>query len=91
MGFLIPVSYESMNGLSQGCHTVEAGPPDGLSCEYGKPGLDLIEPRCRGRGEMHLVSWASGEPLFHLGMLVRAIVVKNQVKLACRVVFLHEP
>lgn len=32
--------------------------------EHGEPAFDLIEPRGRGRGEVHVKAWIACEPAF---------------------------
>ena len=52
-----------------------------LPGQFGKEAFDGIEPRGRGRGEMEMEPWMAFEPGADLGMLVRRIVVDDQVQL----------
>lgn len=53
--------------------------PDLLFGERGKPTLDLVDPRCRGRGEVNVKPRMTGEPGLDGRCLVRAIVVHHQM------------
>ena len=44
-----------------------------------KEALDQIEPGGRGRREMHMEAGMLDQPGFHFGMLVRGVVVGNQM------------
>ena len=68
-----------LDRLLQFAHGAEGPSPDALAGDLRKPTLDLVEPGRTGRGEMHVVARAFGEPLLHVRMLVSTVVVENQV------------
>ena len=51
-----------------------------LPSRLGEEPLDRIEPGCRGRGEVEVEPGMPFQPGPHLGMLVRRIVVDDQVQ-----------
>ena len=60
-------------------HALEGAATDGLLGDQSEPALDLIEPRGVGRRVVQVVARVAREPGAHLGMLVRAVVVADQV------------
>ena len=61
-------------------HVVETAPPNALSRQLAEPPLDQIEPRTRGRNKMEMEARMPLEPGLHAGMLVRPVVVHNQMQ-----------
>jgi hypothetical protein len=49
--------------------------------QFGEEPLDRIEPRCRGRSEVKMEPGMPFEPGTHLGVLVRGVIVDDQVEL----------
>src|SRR5271166_2428470 len=47
--------------------------------QFGEEALDRVEPRTRGRREVQAKAFVPVEPRTNLGMLVRSIVVENDV------------
>ena len=47
----------------------------------GEPALDLVEPGGVGRREVQVEARMPGEPRPHLPVLVRAVVVENEMEL----------
>ena len=58
---------------------VERAAADRLGRDQREPTLDLVEPRTVGRREMQVEPWPAGEPSLDFGVLVRAVVVADQV------------
>ena len=54
---------------------------EALPGQFGEEPFDGIEPGCRGRGEMEMEPRMPFEPGADLGMLVRRIIVDDQVQL----------
>ena len=50
-----------------------------LSRELSEPALDLIDPRCRSRGEVHMIMRSAGEPRLDLGGFVGGIVIHDKM------------
>ena len=50
-----------------------------LSGEFGKPALDLIDPRRGSRRKMDMIVRPAGEPRFDLGCLVGGIVIHDDM------------
>ena len=48
--------------------------------DVAEEALDHVQPRRRGRREVHVEARVLGQPLLHLGMLVRGVVVADQVQ-----------
>ena len=57
----------------------ERAPTDGLLRDQPEPALDLVQPRGVGRRVMHVVARPPGQPGPDLGMLVRAVVVDDEM------------
>src|SRR5450759_2401787 len=53
-----------------------------LPGQFGEEALDGVEPGGRGRGEVEMEPGVPFEPGQHLGMLVRGVVVDDQMELA---------
>jgi hypothetical protein len=77
---------ESGDGALEPADAVEASATNRLVGDHGEPALDEVQPRGTGRGEVHLEAGMLHEPLLHLGMLVRAVVVADQMDLATGIV-----
>jgi Domain of unknown function (DUF4062) len=58
---------------------VEAAALGAVPGESGEEGLDRVQPRARGRGEVEDEAGMAGEPAQDLGMLVGGIVVEDHV------------
>ena len=57
----------------------EDAAPDAFGRDLGEEALDEIEPGRARRREVQLEAPMLGEPLLHLGRLVRSVVVEHQV------------
>ena len=69
-----------LNGLHEFGHAFEAAPPDAFARDFAKPPLHQVEPgRTRGR-EVQVEAPMALQPLLHLRMLVRRIVVHDQME-----------
>ena len=53
--------------------------PQSVLSEVAEETLHHVEPRRTGGGEVHVESGAAREPALHLGMLMRRVVVADQV------------
>jgi len=58
---------------------------DAFACHLGKPAFDLVQPRGAGRGKVKVITRLCPEPMLHLRMLVRAVVVQDQMNIECRI------
>jgi hypothetical protein len=67
------------NGGDQGRHAAEGASPQALARDLGEEALDEIEPRGSGRGEVELKPRMLPEPRRYRRMLVRAVVVENEM------------
>ena len=65
-------------------HAVEDAPPQPLLSVVAEEALHHIEPGCACRGEVQMKAQVPGQPSLHLGVLVRGVVVQNQMDLAVR-------
>src|SRR5215472_4983199 len=70
--------------LHQLFDTAEGAAPNGLLSDEPEPALDLIEPTRIGRGVVQMIARMSGEPGLDLGMLMGAVVVRDQMNLQPR-------
>ena len=53
--------------------------PQSVLSEIAEESLHHVEPRCTGRSEVHVEPWMACEPALNFGMLVRRVVVPDQV------------
>jgi len=74
-----------LNGLDQVAHGMKGSTTDAFACDVGKPAFDLVQPRGAGRGKVKVIARVCPEPLLHLRMLVRAVVVEDEMNLECRI------
>src|SRR5215469_8625858 len=58
----------------------KAAAPNPLLRELTQPTFDQIQPRRARRNEMEMEAPMASEPTLHLGVLVRAVVVHDQMK-----------
>src|SRR5438128_5094771 len=61
-------------------HALEDTASDTVGSDATEEALDLVEPRRRCRGEVHVETWMPLKPSLHLGVLVCGIVVGDQVQ-----------
>src|SRR2546426_6206200 len=61
-------------------HTLEDTASDTVGSDATEEALDLVEPRRRCRGEVHVETRMPFKPSLHLGVLVCDIVVGDQVQ-----------
>ena len=52
---------------------------DALAGQFGKEGLNCIEPGGRGWGEVEGPAWMTRQPSQHPGMLVRGVIVEDRM------------
>lgn len=65
-------------------HALEGAATDSLLGDQSEPALDLIEPGGVGGRVVHVIARTAREPGAHLGMLVRAVVVTDQMHVELR-------
>ena len=58
---------------------VQGAAANRLATDQGGPTLDLIEAGAMGRGEVQVKARPTRQPGAHLGVLVRAVVVADQM------------
>src|SRR5262245_52064803 len=85
LGVLVPVRDEAMNGALKLPDRVEAPASDGLLGDEAEPALDEIEPRGAGRREVQVETGMLGKPRSNRRVLVRAVVVADEVDVAAAV------
>jgi len=83
--------YEGL-GIGVGCRHVvfncsnqfrgalETSPPDSFLGEVAEPAFHQIQPRSRGRGEVHVKTRVFIQPCLYPGLFVSPIVVHNQMQ-----------
>ena len=70
-----------IDGRLQLGHAGEHAAPDALVGDVAKESLDHVEPGSAGGREMDVKARVPGQPGQHLGVLVRGVVVNDQVQL----------
>jgi hypothetical protein len=75
---------EVVDRVFQVCDAGEAAAADALGGDLAEPAFDQVQPRARGRDEVHVEAWMFREPLADAGMLVPAVVVDDQVQVQLR-------
>ena len=70
---------ELIDSFDERFHVREGAATDGLLRDDAEPAFDQIEPGCIGGREVNVESWPSCEPGFDLGMLVRSVVVDDEM------------
>src|SRR5689334_16451989 len=73
---MVDEGVDSLHELSDGA---ERTAPNGLLRDQTKPTLHLIEPRAVGGREMQLIPGSARQPGADRGVLVRAIVVEDEM------------
>src|SRR5580693_7166552 len=75
-------------------HTLEDTASDSIDSDAAEEALDLVEPRCRRRGEVHVETWMPLKPSLHLGVLVGGVIVSDEVQIQpahCALALAHRP
>ena len=67
--------------FGQIANAAKSAAPDSLTCDLGKPALDLIEPRGTGGREMDVIAGPYSQPLLHRGVFMRSVVVEHEMDL----------
>ena len=62
-------------------HTLEDTAADAIGSDAAEEALDLVEPRRRCRGEVHVETWMPLKPSLHLGVLVGGVIVSDEVQI----------
>ena len=69
-----------VNGRHQLRHAGKHAPTQSIGRDVAKEPLDHVQPRGRGRREVHVKSRVFCQPRLHLGVLVRGVVVGDQMQ-----------
>src|ERR1700676_4170104 len=77
---LVPGSEELIDCLLQVSDAVEGTPANSLAGQFAEPSLDQIQPAGTGRHEMANKAGMAFQPGLHVGMLVRAVVVHDEMQ-----------
>lgn len=77
-GVLVAVSQKRDDRVGQFAHGGEAAIPDSLR-HITEETFDQVEPGRRGGREVHVEPGVFGQPCLDLGMLVRGVVVRDQM------------
>jgi hypothetical protein len=73
------VLNEVLNLDHQVFHAAEGAASDGLLRDDVEPDFDLVEPGSIGGRVVHLKPGVGGQPAEHAGVLLRSVVVHDQV------------
>src|SRR3990172_46532 len=84
LGSIVVGFDEFLDGRDQLRNTREAAAANALVGQLAEPAFDQVEPRSRGRREVQLKASMLGQPALHLRMVVRAVVVQDQVDVQLR-------
>ena len=76
---LVPGLEKRLYGCLQVGHAEEDATADGLVVQMAEPSLDKIHPTGTGGDEVRYEPRMTFQPRFDLGMLVRAVVVHDQM------------
>ena len=71
---------EVLDGLNQFFHAAKHSVADPVMRDFPKPAFDDVQPRTAGRRVVDMESLVPLEPRLDLGMLVRRVVVDDQVQ-----------
>src|SRR5690606_9229714 len=85
LGVFIPDSEVAGDCVLELADGIEAAAPDGLAGDEGEPALDEVQPGGAGGRKVDVEPGMGGEPVLDGGMLVRAVVVADQMDLPTRV------
>jgi hypothetical protein len=81
LGIGVVLGDVAVDGGLQVDDRVKAAAPETAAGERGEEGLDRVQPRARGGGEVEHPARVPAElPLQHLGMLVAAVVVEDRAR-----------
>ena len=71
-----------VDGADQLRNATESPAPDPLPGDFGEPSLNHVQPGSAGRREVQVVTRVRRKPLSDLRVLMRSVVVQNEVNLA---------
>ena len=83
-GMKVVVLDESVDALDELLDGGEGAAADGLMSDVTKPTFDLIKPRSVGGREVHVIARMCRKPGADFGVLVRGVVVDDQMELQVR-------
>lgn len=81
---LVVLSDIAFNAIDQLAHVFEGSTSDSLLCDQAKPALHLIEPARIGRREVHVIPRVFGQPCLDLRVLMRSVVIDDQMHVKFR-------
>ena len=67
--------------MNEVAHGAKGSAADAFARDLREPALDLVQPRGAGRGKVNVIAGVCVEPLLHCRMLVRAVVVQDEMDL----------
>ena len=79
LGLVVGLGDEAVDGGLQFDDRGEDATLEPLPGELGKPALDCVGPRARGRREVEADAGMACEPVAHLGVLMGSIVVEDHM------------
>lgn len=80
LGILVRVNDVALNGADQFGYTGKDAAAQALSDQVPEETLDPVQPRCGCRGKMDMEARRFLQPLLDLGVLVRGVVVADQMQ-----------
>ena len=78
---VVVVVDEVLDLADELANALERAPTNGALGDDVEPDLHLVEPRGVGRGVMHMEARSRRQPTSHLGVLVGAVVVDDEMNL----------
>ena len=85
MLLVVPSVEKSLDCFLEVGDAAEDATADRLAVDDGEPGLNLVHPTRTGGREMQVYAWVLSQPCLDVWMLVSAVVVENEMKLAARI------
>src|SRR3972149_7389070 len=83
MAATVVVVNEVVDSRHEVADAAERAAADGPLGDDVEPDLHLVEPGGIGRGVVHMEAWAGGKPASDLRMLMRGIVVDDEMDIEC--------
>lgn len=77
---LVVEPNELVDRCDQLRHAREDAAPNPLARNLTEPPLNPVQPRGTRRGKVQVKSWMFHEPLLDIGVVVRSVIVRNQVE-----------
>ena len=70
-----------LDRLFQLLHAAEDSVANSIAGNVAEPAFDNVQPRTAGRGKVHVESLVALQPVLDFGMLVRGIVIDDQMQI----------